>query len=103
MTEHDWHRGYARTLAVYLNGEGIPERDPLGARVVDDSFLLLFNAHHHATTFTLPTEAYGRMWQVVVDTADPLRARATRKERDAKPGGRLRIPARSLLVLQRRF
>ncbi|HEX5810519.1 MAG TPA: glycogen debranching protein GlgX [Pseudonocardia sp.] len=103
MTEHDWHRGYARTLAVYLNGEGIPERGPLGARVVDDSFLLLFNAHHHATTFTLPTEAYGRMWQVVVDTADPLRARATRKERDAKPGGRLRIPARSLLVLQRRY
>ena len=43
------------------------------------------------------------MWQVVVDTADPLRARAIRKERDAKPGGRLRIPARSLLVLQRRF
>ena len=103
MTEHDWHGGYARTLGVYLNGEGIPERDPLGARVVDDSFLLLFNAHFHATTFALPTEDYGRMWQVVVDTADPLRARATRKEREAKPGGRLRIPARSLLVLQRRF
>ena len=46
MTEHDWHSGYARTLGVYLNGEGIPERDPLGARVVDDSFLLLFNAHY---------------------------------------------------------
>ena len=30
MTEHDWHSGYARTLAVFLNGEGIPERDPLG-------------------------------------------------------------------------
>ncbi len=59
MTEHDWHTGYARTLGVYLNGEGIPERDPLGARVVDDSFLLLFNAHHHATTFTLPSEATG--------------------------------------------
>src|SRR5690349_10075252 len=103
MTPHDWHSGYARTLAVYLNGEGIPERDPLGERVVDDSFLLLFNAHHQATTFTLPGEAYGRMWQVVVDTADPLRARAARKEREAKPGGRLRIPARSLLVMQRRF
>ena len=48
MTEHDWNSGYARTLAVFLNGEGIPERDPLGERVVDDSFLLLFNAHHLA-------------------------------------------------------
>src|SRR5438309_2897278 len=83
-TEHDWNSGYARTLAVFLNGEGIPERDPLGERVVDDSFLLLFNAHHRAQTFTLPGENYGRMWQVVVDTADPLRARAARKERDAR-------------------
>ena len=103
MTEHDWHSGYARTLAVFLNGEGIPERDPLGARVVDDSFLLLFNAHHQSVTFTLPGEAYGRMWQVVVDTADPLLARAARKEREAKPGGRLRILSRSLLVMQRRY
>ena len=71
---------------------GHPGTRPAGPRVVDDSFLLLFNAHYQATTFTLPTEAYGRMWQVVVDTADPLRARAARKERDAKPGGRLRIP-----------
>ena len=103
MTEHDWNAGVARTLAVFLNGDGIPERDPLGERVVDDSFLLLFNAHHQASAFTLPGENYGRMWQVVVDTADPLRARAARKERDAKPGGRIRIPARSLLVLQRRY
>jgi isoamylase len=103
MTEHDWNAGVARTLAVYLNGEGIPERDPLGERVVDDSFLLLFNAHHQASAFTLPSEDYGRMWQVVVDTADPLRARAARKERDAKPGGRLRISARSLLALQSRL
>jgi isoamylase len=40
---------------------------------------------------------------VAIDTADPLRARSARKERDAKPGGKVRIPARSLLVLQRRF
>ena len=103
MTETDWNSGFARTLGVYLNGEDIPERDPLGERIVDDSFLLLFNAHHQAMTFTLPGEAYGRLWQVVVDTADPLRARAARKQRDAKPGGRLRTPARSLLVLQRSY
>jgi glycogen operon protein len=103
MSETDWQSGFARTLAVYLNGEGIPERDPLGERIVDDSFLLLFNGHHQAMTFTLPGEDYGRVWQVAVDTADPLRARAARKQRDAKPGGRLRIPARSLLVLQRRY
>ena len=101
MTKRDWNE--QRTVGMFLNGQKIDAPGPHGEKVEDESFLLLFNAHHHAMTFTLPTEAYGRMWQVVVDTADPLRARAARKERDAKPGGRLRIPARSLLVLQRRF
>ncbi|HZG91081.1 MAG TPA: glycogen debranching protein GlgX [Pseudonocardia sp.] len=103
MTDQDWHVGFARSLGVFLNGHGIPERDPMGRRVVDDSFLLLFNAHHQAVPFTLPGEAYGRAWEVELDTADPLKARAARRGRDAKPGGRLRIVARSLLVLRKRF
>ena len=103
MTDDDWHAGYARSLGVFLNGEGIPERDPLGERIVDDSFLLLFNAHHQPVPFTLPGEAYGRAWEVAVDTADPLRARAVRRQRDAVAGGRLRIVARSLLVLRKRY
>ncbi|MCO1655997.1 glycogen debranching protein GlgX [Pseudonocardia humida] len=101
MTEHDWNAGYARSLGVFLNGEGIPERDMMGQRVVDDSFLLLFNAHHQPVPFTLPAEGYGHAWEVVLDTADPLGARAVRRSRDAKPGGRLRIVARSLLVLRK--
>jgi isoamylase len=37
-TDDDWASGYARSVAVYPNGEGIPDRDDLGERVVDDSF-----------------------------------------------------------------
>ena len=48
----------------------IPDRDALGERVRDDSFLLLFNAGHRPTTFTLPDESYGGAWQTVVDTND---------------------------------
>jgi glycogen operon protein len=70
MTEEDWDTGYA-TIAVFLNGQGIPDRNELGERIVDDSFLLLINAHHEEITFTLPDEGYGRRWEVVVDTADP--------------------------------
>ena len=103
MTEEDWNSGHGRSLDVYLNGEGIPERDDLGRRVVDVSFLPLFNAHHQAVLFTMPGEAYGRIGTIVLDTADPLRARARRRKRDAKPGGRLRITARSLMVLRRHF
>ena len=47
--------------------------------IVDDSFLLLINAHHQQVTFTLPDESYGRTWEVVIDTADPLLASTRRR------------------------
>ena len=86
-------------MAIFLNGDGIPDRDALGERVVDDSFLLLFNAHHQKATFTLPDEAYGAAWQVVVDTADPLLANTRR--RPSGPGDRQRLLSRSMRVLRR--
>ena len=97
MSDADWHSNRPPSLMVYLNGEGIPDRDQLGERVVDDSFLLMFNAGHRHTTFTLPDETYGRAWQVVIDTNDPLLAQTRR--RYPLPGSKLRIPPRSTLVL----
>ena len=81
MTDEDWNAGHARTVAIFLNGEGIPDRDELGERIVDDSFLLLVNAHHQQVTFTLPDANYGRAWEIVVDTADPLLASTRRRRR----------------------
>jgi isoamylase len=98
MREADW--GVGRTITVYLNGRGIVECDALGEPIVDDSFLLLFNATHQAVTFTLPGTEYGRVWDIVVDTADPLLATAARRSRGALPDGRLRVAAHSLLVLR---
>jgi isoamylase len=97
MTEQDWTAGHTTSLAIFLNGRGIPDRDQLGERITDDSFLLLINAHHLAHTFTLPDASYGRVWQIVIDTADPLLAHTRR--RPPQPGNRLRVPARSMLVL----
>ncbi len=103
MSDEDWNVGVANAIAIFLNGQGIPERDALGERITDDSFLLLINAHHQSVMFTLPDEAYGRMWEIVVDTADPLLAKARRRQSHTKPGGRLRVAARSLLVLRCRL
>ena len=88
-------------MTVFLNGHGIPERDPLGEPIVDDSFLLLFNPRGEAVTFTLPGKAYGRTWEIVVDTADPLLARPPQGARREPAGGRGPRP-RSLLVARRR-
>jgi glycogen operon protein len=100
MTEQDWNSGRNSSIAIFLNGRGIPDRNEIGERIVDDSFLLLVNAHHEQSTFTLPPASYGRTWEVVIDTADPLLASARRLP---APGGRQRIPARSMRVLRCRF
>ncbi|HVL84894.1 MAG TPA: glycogen debranching protein GlgX [Pseudonocardia sp.] len=101
MSDEDWRVGFARSVGIFLNGKGIPERDELGEAIVDDSFLLLVNAHHQQITFTLPDERYGRTWEIVVDTADPLLANARRRR--PVPGARLRVAARAMLVLQSRY
>ena len=99
MDADDWNGGSAHSLAIFLNGRGIPDRDAVGERVVDDSFLLLVNAHHAEVTFVLPDEAYGTAWEVVIDTADPLLAHTRR--RSAGPGARQRVLDRSMRVLRR--
>ena len=48
MTDEDWDSGFGRSLAVFLNGKAIRSPDSRGEPVVDDSFLLLFNAHDEA-------------------------------------------------------
>jgi glycogen operon protein len=100
MTEHDWVTGDASTIAVFLNGHGIPELDGLGEPIVDDSFLLLFNPLPQAVTFTLPVAAYGELWEVVIDSADPLLATPERQRGAVKPGGRIDAAAHTVVVLR---
>jgi glycogen operon protein len=69
MTEDEWSSAHARTLGMLLNGEGIEELDQRGNRVIDDTFLILMNAHHEAVPFVLPQVASGTRWQVQLDTA----------------------------------
>jgi glycogen operon protein len=68
MTEEDWDSGFGRSIGVYLNGQGIAERDGRGQRVVDDSFLLFFNAHDGPIDFQVPPAPYAPAWAVEIDT-----------------------------------
>ncbi|MBM9466053.1 glycogen debranching protein GlgX [Nakamurella leprariae] len=69
MTPEDWDSGFGRSVGVFLNGNGIRGMDRRGTRVVDDSFLMLFNAHDEPLDFQLPHEEYGTAWQLVIDTS----------------------------------
>ncbi|MFC5661920.1 glycogen debranching protein GlgX [Kitasatospora misakiensis] len=99
MTKRNWGASYAKSLTVFLNGYAISEPDRRGGRIVDDSFLLMFNAHFEPLEFTVPA-GHGQEWQVVVDTAQP-RLPAPGAGARAKAGDALWLPDRSLMVLQR--
>jgi isoamylase len=68
MTDGDWGSGFGKSVAMFLNGRGISGRDSRGERIIDDSFILIFNAHFEELEFTLPAVEYGSTWQIVVDT-----------------------------------
>ncbi|HVM58652.1 MAG TPA: glycogen debranching protein GlgX [Gaiellaceae bacterium] len=95
MTQRDWQRPDGHTLGVFLNGSEIPERTAHGEEIVDDSFLLLFNASPAPIEFTLPTRRFGRAWTVELATGEgppegPIGSRA-----------RVAVQDRSLTLLRR--
>ena len=74
MSDDAWRRGYAKSLAIYLNGRGIPTTDERGERVIDDSFLVLLNAHSEPVHFTMPDELAEPRWEIVLYSATGLAA-----------------------------
>jgi glycogen operon protein len=95
MTKRDWDDGEGQLLGMFLNGEEIATPDPQGRRIVDDSFVLLFNANHEDHDFTLPGERFGDSWEVVLRTDE--------REGDGPydPGAPVTVVARSLVLLRR--
>ena len=94
MTEDDWTNGFAKSLAVFLNGDQIPSPDPRGQRITDESFYVLFNAHHEPIEFVLPRKAFGARWFRLLDTQDSL-------PRFYRAAAHVPVADRSLCVLRR--
>jgi isoamylase len=96
MLAEAWHQDFARAVMVFLNGEAIGEPGSRGERIVDDSFLLLYNASHEDIDFTMPKPEFGQMWTCVLDTdhnLDPLQ--------EVKAGETIAVTGRSTVVLTR--
>jgi isoamylase len=93
MEDDDWADG-AQALGMYLNGHGIAGRDERGQQIVDDHFLLYFNADGEATV-TLPPDEYADAWDVVIDTGGSADADGT-----FEAGTSFTLPHRSMVVLR---
>jgi glycogen operon protein len=68
MTRRDWQG--ERVLGMFLNGREITTPGRHGEEVEDDSFLILFNAHHEDRMFMLPRRRFGAQWTLELNTAD---------------------------------
>ena len=97
MSESDWAAGEARLMGMWLNGSAIPEPDGRGRRILDDDFLIIFNAGADDAAFTLPTGAWGGTWSIEVDTgADVVDGECH------GAGSALPVGGRSIVVLRSR-
>ena len=95
MTDNDWDNGYAKSVGVLLNGSAISTPDAFGGRVVDDSFLIMFNASELDLSWTMPSALWPKPWAVELDSA------LTHASGIAVPAdATVRLVQRSVLVLR---
>ena len=97
---------------MFLNGEAIGEPDARGERIVDDSFLILFNAYSEELEFTIPPEHFGAEWSIVFDTSRTSTETVTPVTQEtaiepidgphtAAAGSTLSVKGRSIVLLTR--
>lgn len=97
MSEENWKQDFAKSLGVFLNGEGIRSAGPKGERVIDNSFYVIFNAFHEPLMYMLPSEKFGDRWVKVLDTnANYLEETGE----EYKPGEAVKVEGRSVVVLK---
>jgi glycogen operon protein len=88
MTAADWADPAALSLAVYLDGSDDPDRAEDGTLLVDDDFLVLFNAWWEPLDFIVPGVRDGQMWQAEIDTYDPPAVATTPRRHDSRKAPR---------------
>lgn len=95
MEDSHWQNDFARSLAVFLNGQGIRSLNDDGTKVVDQSFYIMFNAFWEPIEYTLPPMKYSKRWVKVLDTAFETIERSEEFEAEQK----VKVGPRSIVVL----
>ena len=95
MTEEHWNTSFAKSLGIYLNGKGIHTLSAKGQPIVDDSFYIIFNAHHESLAYSLPLAKYGKEWRKILDTFEGL----VDEGQTYQPGEKITVEGRSIILL----
>jgi isoamylase len=108
MTDEEWNQSWIRTFGIQLAGGALDVLDEFGNPVIDDSLLLLFNAHHEPVPFTVPIVPAARPsasmdsspsdeqegWYMLIDTANPCS-----EPRTIEAGKPFELQGQSLVLL----
>jgi len=81
MEEHNWEEDFAKSLAVFLPGQGT-------------AFYILFNAHHEGVMFRMPQAQFGAAWEIVLDTG------LNDQQESYLPGAEMVVEGRTVMVLK---
>ncbi len=107
MTDEDWGLPYARSLGMVLAGDVIGEQDARGNPVVDDTMLVLLNAHWESISFTMPPFRFEGQWglfegkwELVLDTTA---SQDKRKINPVRSGEVFELGSRSMAVFRFRL
>ena len=96
MTDEHWNTGFAKSLGIFLYGDGLHSIGQDNKPLKDDSFFLIFNAHFGPLDFKLPNEQYGQKWIKCWDTS----GHAAERKKNYAPGDTVKAGERCVILLQ---
>lgn len=70
MREKHWTSCFAKSLSIYLSGDGLDSFTENGECIVDDSFFMMINSDEAPVVFTLPKKNWGKAWYKILDSAE---------------------------------
>jgi len=97
MSGPEWHSPSVRALGVFMGGGAIPEQDAKGRDLVDDDFLMLFNAGGEEVSFIVPVLGKTAKWRLVFDTG--VGAVGETERHFVEADGSLQLVGNSMLLL----
>jgi isoamylase len=69
LTSDDWQKPGLTCLGLFLGGDAIATRTPVGQKVAGDSLLLYFHQGSTPLEVTLPGPEWGPVWRLLLDTS----------------------------------
>jgi glycogen operon protein len=97
MDNAHWEGAGTNVLGIFLNGEGLTTPNERGERILDDTFLVLFNAEHTPASFIVCDETWGKRWALVFDTSQGF----DDENHELAAGDPIELAPRSMAVLRR--